>query len=365
MLVNYDHGFVKRGLLGALLKFLNIPYRYDFSFFAILSLAIFAVSLGLFIAIIRNLLYSKNPDAIASSFVYASSLGILFLAATVGYWDHLGLLLSLIALHINGIHRRLWFIGIAFGIAILIHEALALMFYPLLCISVLLNHEQHPVKSVYLGLVTLSVVLVVLTGIMSGATISAEHAGALYQQVRTQTDFTPNDIFFWVLSQNVQNNAAVMRAWWHDPIRWKDMGWSLAATLPPTLFFTTLAIRRLSYYCKLKLFWLLTAASALTPLALHGIGWDFERWNALSITTSFLAFVVVHQAFPHSIPQEYRPKTESFLPVALVLLVIGAASKITLLDDNPIRSYPFKQEVMCITSATKPIRACLQNQNTQ
>ena len=52
LLINYDFGFCKRGLLSALVESLHIPYLHHYDFFFWFSVACFAINIVLFIELL-------------------------------------------------------------------------------------------------------------------------------------------------------------------------------------------------------------------------------------------------------------------------------------------------------------------------
>src|SRR6185295_18674511 len=93
---NYSHGFIRRGLIGELIRTIGRGGRlYNYYFLAaasIVMLVVVAVVLGL---VIRKALRSDAGDMglRGAVLVYAASPGLVFFIHEIGYFDYAGLLL--------------------------------------------------------------------------------------------------------------------------------------------------------------------------------------------------------------------------------------------------------------------------------
>lgn len=108
-LFNYDLGFIKRGLIGEIISQFNNPYLLSYEFFFIFSIAILFIVIVLISLLLKDLINSHNPIFIGCSVVFSSSLAVVFLSHSVGYFDHIGLLVALITLKINGFYKKIFF----------------------------------------------------------------------------------------------------------------------------------------------------------------------------------------------------------------------------------------------------------------
>lgn len=91
LLFNYDFGFSRRGLLGAIISTVHVPYFYSYEFFFWLSVAIFAAEVALLVELLLRLSSLGNGSAQLRVLVFSSSLGAAWLAHSMGYLEHLGL----------------------------------------------------------------------------------------------------------------------------------------------------------------------------------------------------------------------------------------------------------------------------------
>src|SRR4051812_36450618 len=96
---NYSHGFIRRGLIGELIRVLGRGGRlYNYAFLAgtsIVLLVAVAVVLGL---VIRKALRADRGDVglQGAVLVFAASPGLVFFIHEIGYFDYVGFLLLLL-----------------------------------------------------------------------------------------------------------------------------------------------------------------------------------------------------------------------------------------------------------------------------
>src|SRR5690606_33143455 len=176
--LNYREGFIKRGLLGALLNLIGIRGSY------IVSVLIAAVVLGAALVFIcrwfrRIIRVSRGGHLVFVPPIFASSLAIPYLGNTLGYLDQLGVLAVLVSFEI----KRFWVrvavsIGLL-GILILIHEASFPLFAPILAGSLLVERGMG-LNSRAAGAALVFFTAAPLTYFMANATISQDAAIRLY-----------------------------------------------------------------------------------------------------------------------------------------------------------------------------------------
>jgi hypothetical protein len=73
--------------------------------------------------------------------------------------------------------------------------------------------------------------------------------------------------------------------------------------------------------------------ASLAPLAMHVLGWDLYRWDALAVWTSFLVFVLVQPVLPITMS---RPQKNAIL----LVLVLNAVSYAGLIDNDVTTPFP-------------------------
>ena len=138
-LFNYQHGFVKRGAIGALLDAINIASLGAYEFFVAFSFAFLCANIALLDALCWQLIKTQHLPWIGCALLFASGLAIVYLSHTVGYFDHIGLFVTLLALITRGFYKKLLLIAAAFPFAIIIHEATLIIFFPVAVMSLLLE----------------------------------------------------------------------------------------------------------------------------------------------------------------------------------------------------------------------------------
>ncbi|MDR3609696.1 MAG: hypothetical protein P4L27_03970 [Ignavibacteriaceae bacterium] len=336
-LFNYDYGFIKRGLIGEIVSCFNNPFLISYEFFFICSLVILFANIFLLSLLIRTLIKSQNPVFIGCSVVFASSLALVFLSHTVGYFDQIGLLITLIILKINGYYKKLIYSFLLVPFALLIHEAIFIMFFPVIFMSLLLNMgtEEQNKKKLLLG--TLSAGLIILVFIISNQTLVQSDAYNMYSQLQSKIMHPLRQDAFFVLVDNLKFNLFTMKTFWAQDQRFFQLSMSILVTAPAFLifiYFTSSILKKAKadYYLII-----LAILGSISPLLMHFVGWDMSRWNTLTVTTSFLMLYIVsstnkNQIFEASV---YR------YSVLLFIIFLNGISSITLFDGYYVKQFPF------------------------
>jgi hypothetical protein len=357
---NYDHGFVKRALVGALLHNLDVPALKSYQFLFYLSLAIFVANVGLLLSAFAELHRSVHRGFQLAPLVYASSLAVAYLGNTIGYFDHLGLLVTLFALRIADLERRVIFIAVSFGVLVFVHEAVFVIFLPVALWSVLAapHGEQRKARRV-VAVVTTAMVLGLLTYFVSNATLSRDDALTMFREVEATANFRVDRAAFDVLHRSGLDNLALMSRSWEKAHHWREVGFSLATTLPACVALLVLAVVAMRRAGLRWPGWLFGMATGLSPLALHAVGWDIHRWNSLAITTSFLVVLAVQRS-ARGEPSEAiaaepptsreRPRAalgaSHGLPALVVCaIVLNASSDIGFINGSRVEPFPYRRHI--------------------
>lgn len=336
-LFNYDHGFVKRGLIGAIMGLFNSPFLISYEFFFLFSIIIFIINIVLLCLLIRDMTDSQNNISGLSAMVFASSLAIVFLSHTVGYFDHLGLMIALITFRMNGFYKKFRFLLITLPFVLLIHEAILIIFYPVIFISLLLSIEKEERKKKLITLWVFSAVLVIFVGIISNSQLTMPEAKDMYTRLQAKIAYPLRQDAFLVLTRDSKANFEIMKSIWHSPETSGQFTTSLIVTAPSFLvliYLVILILRKAKVNFNLIMF---SAAAALSPMLMHLAGWDMHRWNTLVITTSFLMFYVVFT----------KNKNESFtasgylISILVLVIFLNGISVIDLFDGYYVKQFPF------------------------
>ena len=353
LLFNYDFGFTKRALLGSVVEALNIPALYHYDFFFWFSLQIFIADALLLLSLLKNTLDINHGATKAAALVFASSLGVVFFAHSIGYFDQITLLVTLIALRIRGFYRRACFVAVSFSISLFIHEGGFLIFFPVLFLRFVVDIDRHTTPTRIGTLCVLASGLSVLEFCIGRTHLDAVAAEAMHRALQLKADYHLRQDAFLVLSRDIHDNRKVMIDIWKEPGVWRFFLSSLVATAPSIGYLLWSSLAALTRRRSGHFLYALVIASALAPLTLHVLGWDFSRWDTLTITTCFLTLTVVTMSFgPGSLPiLSGRPFFSPLIPTALVALNLGTC--ITLFDNYSVQLFPFEGHVTDVIDMTR------------
>ena len=337
-LFNYDFGFTKRGLIGEIISQVNNPYLISYEFFFIFSLAIFAINVILLSIVIRDFVNSRNPVLIGSSLVFVSSVAVVFLSHSIGYFDHIGLLIALVTLKISGFYKKILFLLPSMTFALIAHEAILIIFFPVIFMSLLfsIKPEGSIKKVVTLGLFSaLSFTLVLF---ISGFTLKPLETHKMFINLQAEIDHPLRKDAFDVLQRDSKTNYQIMQNLWSDINRFIRLIESFLVTIPVFsvfIYFSLLFLRTSKVKFGLII---LSILASVSPLLLHFFGWDIHRWNTLAVTTSFLMLYVVHSSKTNN---QSVAISRNIYPIFLLLIFLNGISQIGLFDGYYVKQFPF------------------------
>lgn len=335
LLFNYQFGFSKRGLLGNLIVYLHSPFFYSYRFCVVESAIFLAANLVLLAMLIRRLV---GAGAHAVVLVYVSSAAIVFLAHTIGYFEQITLLVTLLALRIESFYARAAFVATFFAATLFIHETGFLLFFPVLCFSFMIELLEQPDRRKALTLGALALGVTAETVLLGQAHLSHAAVGAMQQTLQAHADFPLRDDAFVLLERSLGDNLRLMLKYWTNPLWLFILLLSSLTILPTTLYILYRTWRLLDGRPAAQ--WAAVAAS-LAPLSLHALGMDLHRWNTLATTTSFLVLAIVTQrrrTVPAATP---IPGSIALLSLPGLLIMLNLGSAVPLFDDYVVQDFPY------------------------
>jgi len=350
LLFNYHFGFVKRALLGSLIASVDAPYLYHYNFYFWVSLAIFAGDVWLIIVLSRLLCRIGDVDARVSVLVYCSSIGIVFLAHTIGWPDQIVLLITLVAVLCRNFYVRALLVTGLFGCCILIHEGAFLTFFPVVCFRFIADLADRPDGRKVIVLCALVVVItatVLFVGLRPPLTVAT--AAAMQHMLQLKADFPLNTNGFLVLTRtfggNLEHTVACTRQ--SSRIAWLLL-WFLPAMIV-TLPTATYLLRRSLIDLAARGYGLAVRSAAigaaLSPLSLHFLGCDNNRWFALATLTSFLVFGISHLFFPRTLVATSRRSRKGGFRWSIALIALNIGSAIALFAGYEVQDFPYEGHV--------------------
>ena len=340
-LFNYDYGFVKRGLIGTIVAHLP-PFFSSYTAFALFSIAIFVINMTLLGLLIARMIDGETPALTGVALVFASSVAVIFLAHTIGYFDHIGLLVTLLTLRIKTFGRKMLFAAPALLVSLFIHEAIFIIFFPVIFLSLLFSMGAENRRRKMLQLTILALALILLAIFISNTAIPAEDARTMRYEFQEQIGYRLPGNAFDVLHRNSKDNLAVMKALWSDKERFLAMAESLLVTAPSLLLIFYFLFALASHSLTNRWLLIVTLLAPLAPLLLHIVGWDLNRWNALAISMSFLTLYVLIDS---GLSIDSMRISSAIYPILVLIIFLNGASRIDLFDEYYVKQFPFPEHV--------------------
>lgn len=357
-LITYKIGFVKRGLWGEVLWRVLGRATADYLVLAGVAFAVFGAFLVLVVRELRRL----PPSADRAPFLicFCSVPALSFLAHIVGYAEHLAYLALAVVIALR--HRWRLQAGVALAAAAalpLVHEGAVLWIGPTLALALVvspaLRARARHTRLAVLGALVLAFTASSWTSTMRGG-LPREHVEILRLDRTRFAAFRPRQDAFETLRQGREIPLATMAQRWSDRDTRRQLAYSVAVFGPAALFMAWLGVRR-SLALEAdppvrRMAALLVVASAAAPLALHGLGWDLERWNAdAAMSAALAALVLLGVDTAPGGPNEFvshRPRT---LGIALMLAAWGTSAYLVLFDRYAPSYAPFRDRIQFLEQA--------------
>ncbi len=297
-LVDYRFGLVKRGLIGAVLSH---PLHFEkLAHFYIFSLAVLAVLLGLLLAFA---LFGGLRERFSSHLLlplYFSSYAISYLAYCLGYNDAVLLCLVIPLLFIRNSTTRLLLCLPVAVVCVLVQETFLVMLLPLLLLSFLLETTLTEYRATQRALLIKASVLALLTlggtvRIALRPSLTPTQIAQLRSDSIRRADFPPNEEVFVLMGRSAGENVRLLIINTQLPYYWRKWVGSMLTMFPNIVLLCIAIAVTLRSVQPTAPRWLVLCCfeAALFPLALHLIAWDVDRWNAQTITNSFLVLVLI------------------------------------------------------------------------
>ncbi len=357
METDYSAGFIKRGLLGEILRHCHVNHYNQIVVLAFLFTVLLILELSV-LAFHRITQVTGTPWTGA---VMMTSFGLTYLVSLTG---HLEIFQAVLAIAVLSIRRARLFLPVAIAASIaglLVHELFLLVFVPLFALRALLDtlqpgptspgHRNEPatLRSPFLsgralGLLALIVITLVTALVLSVApTLTPPKISMLRQSMIARLDFPPREWLFAVFARGIGDNLQIMEGLARTPHYWSMQVESLFLFGPATIFFLAISLRQVRHWPEATRTLLRIAVflASLSPLLLHSQGFDSFRFNALTALTSFLVMFIVltHQG------SQTRALQVSAFPagwygVAAFLVAVNMGSGIGLLDNQQVQLFP-------------------------
>jgi len=285
-LFTYQHGFIKRGLIGAMLELIDHPLVYSKGFSDIFGWLLLGINMSLLSLLVYRAIKGCGPLYALFAILFAASASPVFLTYTAGYYDHVGLLATLLVLLISGFWLKFTLATLLFTASMFAHEAGLVIFAPVIFLSMFLQVQRSPLRIALLA--TYGVFLVGLVFVIGSTSVSESTLAAITTTMQAKTNAPiVLDVINVLGMSGSENMALVQEKWQRIPMAtWMLL--QLAHTLPTVILFVwaQLWILRSRRYHRR---WIpATIVASCSAYLLYIFGMDLGRWNTLVILTSFL-----------------------------------------------------------------------------
>lgn len=321
---DWSQGFLKRSLLGTLLKALGLPietYAVAASVAIVLTAAAF---LGVAAFVWRSK-FHKTLEGAALCALMGTSFAVALMSHLVGYFDHALVLLTLASL------------GLILRARGAVQEVVAGLLSALFVVAGLLTHEVFLVFGVpvictawalrgrwVVGALTGAGALVLTALLMEHGV--AEHALTvkLIRHHEGLTDFNVRRRAFMIFERDSAENIRVTQDQFRSPHRLRSFIGSLFTLLPLSGLFSYLSARRVWAERQRHTLHRALAVSATlgvgaVPHGLVWFGWDIYRWHAQSVVSAFLMLIVVSLCCA---PRAWSARERLILPKMMVAMAL-------------------------------------------
>jgi hypothetical protein len=341
-LITYDEGFVRRGLVGEILRLCGAPFFSSYEFISVLAAITLAANIWLLGRAAREFCGSSDLVSPLVAVAYTSSLGVVYLVHTIGYFDQFAVLFALILARLTRYRARL-LLCTSLGTALLfVHEGTLVMFLPLECFSLLLVLSAEPSKRKWemLGVSLFAVVQVFATWFIGVHGVLTEASARRLQALaETRANFVICTPVFDILHNGSAGTFFEIAAYFRTLRYWVASVDSVIIVAPTLLVLVSASTMILRRNGQSRLFILGAIIAGCAPMALRFLAGDLHRWDAMAVTTSFL---VLQMVWRHSASRGSTVDWPRWsIPVLVLVIAIGASSRTFLFNDEYVKQYPF------------------------
>lgn len=344
-LFDYNFGFSKRGLMGAILSSIfNTPISY----WVLSGVAVFIFVTML---VMLWLLYVKLADIDQNIYLiqilFFTSLGFVFLCHEIGYYDHVGLIVAIACILLPVDTQSIILRVVLISIALLIHEAFLILFLPVVIFDTYIKSVSGGFsKSVFipLAIAVIAVGIVVAISIIGKFDIDRREEFIAHLSAKA-ADFAIRRDAVQINFRGLTENFLVNYPLWANPGRIISMFFTIVVTAPVVVFLIANAIgigERLLECKRRRINRYLLALAALSPFALNAIAWDLHRFTVLTQVTSYLvlASVVLAVGKPASAAPAIPMVGRRVIPLFCIILMFNLWSEVTLFNGYQVQKFP-------------------------
>jgi hypothetical protein len=367
-LFTYRTGFMKRALWGEMLSRVFGNWTAHYFLLAAIALTLFVILAVQIVVACRRL--PGRPVSIALSLVLLSSPALTMAAHLVGYLEQIAYVVIMAIV----LQRARWAgpVGLAIAIAAAVllpavHEASIFWVAPLSMLAITAGSATRGWPARRRGAACL-MLAVLWTGstlaVLNNGQVSPTRAEAIREERTAFADIRPRQDAFQTLTVPLGESLADMRQRWRDPGIRLEMTWSLLVFGPAMLFLGACAlqlVRRLDDSPGMRaLSAVLVVGSIAAPLALHVVGWDMHRWNAMAAMNAGVAalMLALRPERAAAAVRGHHAASSRMMAVAMAVCVWNLASDPILFDGYGPSHPPFVYQIQFFREAIQsPDRA--------
>jgi hypothetical protein len=348
LLLNYDFGLARRSLQGAILSALDVPnlYSYDFCFWY--NATFLAVNIALLCGLLWRLCTLRDASARLIACVFASSLAAVMLTHSIGYAEHIGLLVTLLLLIIKNFYVRAFVAAVLFSAIILIYEGQLAIFFPLI-LFIFQVDMGSPIQQRRVVALSMVCICVLTVSVWIGTLqMSDASATALYESLQARAGYPLRHDEFGVLTVTYGDrfNNYFLKAW-SSPWFVRFAVNCLIVTLPTIAYLIHGTLVNLAHQGRSRTVQGMALIASLAPLSLLFNGGDYNRWTTLAITTSLLVFAVTTMSF-HALVDTSTSVSRRRVLAAIALIGINVGASIPLFDGYVVDNFPYPRLVQSV-----------------
>jgi hypothetical protein len=359
---NYSQGFVRRGLVGEIARQIGGDDVFQYNPFALVS---FLVLLGVGVALgfaVRQALRSDPSDHgfRVAVLAFAASPAMVFFVHSVGYFEDLAILLILpLILFAHRLRNRyvIFYIVLLLGLLFaFVHEVLVVMFGPVFVFAfachIVRDTRRYGVKPSRLAVliahaVVITAIIFVVAMIVS--TLGSDDAArirGLQRFLRQHADFPIRAESFQALGRSSHENLTKLMPWYWEMESSRELAsrtW--IAYLPGFAFFLYYGVWAISRPAlPRRLTWMFASLYVAVTISAHFlnlVGWDWNRWNAITLFAGLLSLLFFKRYFR----TRSTPRSPAHVwALGAIAAALGLAGDYQLNDGFKVQFYPFDKQ---------------------
>lgn len=360
---NYSEGFVRRGLVGQLIRMTFGEGYFHYWPLAIGGIVTFVLVIVTMLVFFRRTLVIRAADKEywVAFIVLGASPGMVFLIHEIGYLDHIGLLALLVVVLLAERSRRRWLlfpaVSLVGALLAFVHEVLVVMFVPalffaLICLVVTQLRSRTVPRAVWLKGTAVACGAALIPFVASAVvgqvgTKSPAVVRAMQARIARHADFALRNDAFEVLAKPLRENLlkqmpyhwsiAENRAYLYGGFQ------AIAPALAFLLFYGIRVMARVSAPRPARIALMAAFVGAtVAPLFLNFIGWDNSRWNAISVIDAFCCLGIARLFFGIEVAADGEA-SPLILTLGAGAIVLGLCTSFNnfLFDGYAVRWFPF------------------------